>query len=57
MSYQLQGRSYQLKDYLKRNNVIRMKVLKDGKVVWDYYANSNNPTPYGHHDLLANQLF
>lgn len=44
VGYQLHGRSYQLKDYLKRNNVTGMMVIKDGKVVWDYYANGNNTT-------------
>lgn len=44
VDYQLHGKSYQLKDYLKRNNVTGMMVIKDGKVVWDYYANGNNPT-------------
>lgn len=44
VSYQLHGQSYLLKDYLKRNNVTGMMVIKDGKVVWDYYANGNNPT-------------
>lgn len=44
VNYQIHGQSYLLKDYLKRNNVTGMMVIKDGKVVWDYYANGNNPT-------------
>ncbi|WP_239372635.1 hypothetical protein [Snodgrassella gandavensis] len=44
LGYQLNGKLYLLKDYLKRNNVNGMMVIKDGKVVWDYYANGNNST-------------
>lgn len=44
VSYQYQGHRYRLDDYLRRNNVTGMMVIKDGKDVWDYYAHGNMPT-------------
>jgi hypothetical protein len=37
-SYQVQDNTYHLKDYLKRQNVSGMLVLKDGKIAWKYLA-------------------
>lgn len=39
--YQFEGHSYGLTDYLKRENVTGMMVIKDGKIAWDYYGNGN----------------
>ena len=44
VSYQYQGHDFKLADYLKRNSVTGMMVIKDGKVVSDYYAEGNTPT-------------
>nr|WP_154325237.1 serine hydrolase [Pantoea sp. 201603H] len=40
--YQYHGHDYHLNDYIKRNNVTGMLVIKDGKVAWDYYGGGNN---------------
>ncbi|WP_435929898.1 serine hydrolase domain-containing protein [Dryocola sp. BD613] len=40
-SYQVNGKTYNLQDYLKRQNVSGMLVLKDGKIAWKYLAEGN----------------
>ena len=44
VTYQYHGVNVALKDYLKRNSVTGMMVIKDGKIVWDYYGQGNTPT-------------
>lgn len=44
VTYQYHGVNIALKDYLKRNSVTGMMVIKDGKIVWDFYAQGNTPT-------------
>lgn len=44
VSYEYQGHHYLMSDYLKRNNVTGMMVIKDGKKVWDYYGDGNTKT-------------
>lgn len=44
VSYQYQGQNYPLADYLKRNSVTGMMVIKEGKIVWDYYGSGNTNT-------------
>ncbi|MFE1285073.1 serine hydrolase, partial [Klebsiella aerogenes] len=39
--YTLNGHTWNLQDYLKRENVSGMLVLKDGKVAWKYLAEGN----------------
>ena len=43
-SYTLNGHTWNLQDYLKRENVSGMLVLKDGKVAWKYLGNGNTDT-------------
>ena len=43
-SYTLNGHTWTLQDYLKRENVSGMLVLKDGKVAWKYLGNGNTDT-------------
>lgn len=43
-SYRVNGKTYNLHDYLKRQNVSGMLVLKDGKVAWKYLGEGNKPT-------------
>ncbi len=40
----LNGHTWTLQDYLKRENVSGMLVLKDGKVAWKYLGNGNTDT-------------
>lgn len=42
--YQVNGHSYHLADYLKRENVAGMLVLKNGKVAYKYFAEGNTDT-------------
>ena len=42
--YTLNGHTWNLQDYLKRENVSGMLVLKDGKVAWKYLAEGNTDT-------------
>lgn len=44
VSYEYQGHHYSLADYLIRNNVTGMMVIKDGKKVWEYYGAGNTKT-------------
>ncbi|TQI79474.1 CubicO group peptidase (beta-lactamase class C family) [Serratia fonticola] len=44
VSYQYQGHDYRLADYLARNSVTGMMVIKEGKIVWDYYGGGNTKT-------------
>jgi CubicO group peptidase (beta-lactamase class C family) len=44
VSYQYDGHDFKLGEYLKRNSVTGMMVIKDGKIVWDYYGEGNTPT-------------
>lgn len=39
--YQVKGKSYTLQDYLKRQNVSGMLVLKNGKVAYKYTGEGN----------------
>lgn len=43
-SYQVNGKTYSLQDYLKRQSVSGMLVLKNGKVAWKYLAEGNTNT-------------
>lgn len=42
--YQFAGQRYTLDDYLKRNDVTGMMVIKEGKIAWQYYGAGNTPT-------------
>ncbi|MEH8826715.1 serine hydrolase domain-containing protein, partial [Klebsiella quasipneumoniae] len=42
--YTLNGHTWTLQDYLKRENVSGMLVLKDGKVAWKYLGDGNTDT-------------
>ncbi|MHA7845095.1 serine hydrolase domain-containing protein [Serratia sp. D1N4] len=44
VSYQYQGQKYALSDYLQRNDVTGMMVIKEGKIVWEHYAKGNTDT-------------
>ncbi|WP_392562412.1 serine hydrolase [Orbus sturtevantii] len=44
ISYQFDGHAYSLNDYIQRNDVTGMMVIKDGKIVWQYYGNGNDDT-------------
>lgn len=39
--YQVNGKTYTLQDYVKRQNVSGMLVLKDGKIAWKYLGEGN----------------
>jgi len=43
-SYVFNKKKYLLTDYLKRNDVAGMLVLKDGKIAYEYYGAGNNKT-------------
>ncbi len=43
-TYHYEGKTFSLEDYLKRNDVTGMMVIKDGKIVWDYYGHGNTKT-------------
>ena len=43
-TYQVNGQQWNLQDYIKRQNVSGMLVLKDGKVAWKYLAAGNTDT-------------
>ena len=40
-TYQLKGQTWNLQDYIKRQNVSGMLVLKDGKIAWKYLGEGN----------------
>ncbi|MBN5261599.1 serine hydrolase [Serratia marcescens] len=40
-SYRVNGKTYHLQDYLQRQNVSGMLVLKDGKIAWKYLGEGN----------------
>ncbi|CAI0909630.1 Beta-lactamase [Serratia marcescens] len=40
-SYRVNGKTYHLQDYLQRQNVSGMLVLKDGKIAWKYLGQGN----------------
>ncbi|WP_158781478.1 serine hydrolase [Pantoea sp. BAV 3049] len=42
--YRIHGQQYHLQDYVRRNNVTGMMVIKDGKVAWEYFGEGNNKT-------------
>lgn len=44
VSYQYDGQQYNLNDYIHRNNVTGLMVIKDGKKVWEYYGKGNTKT-------------
>ncbi|CAI3956651.1 serine hydrolase [Commensalibacter papalotli (ex Botero et al. 2024)] len=44
VSYDYNGQKYTLNEYIKRNNVAGMLVIKDGKIVWEFYGKGNNNT-------------
>lgn len=37
----MNGKTYSLQDYLQRQNVSGMLVLKDGKIAWKYLGEGN----------------
>ncbi|CDH18252.1 Beta-lactamase family protein [Xenorhabdus bovienii str. kraussei Quebec] len=41
ITYQLKGMTYRLEDYIKRNNVTALMVIKQGKVIFEYYGQGN----------------
>ncbi|BEO04896.1 serine hydrolase [Serratia marcescens] len=43
-SYRVNGKTYSLQDYLQRQNVSGMLVLKDGKIAWKYLGEGNSDT-------------
>ncbi|EMT0557483.1 serine hydrolase domain-containing protein [Providencia stuartii] len=43
VTYQLKGMTYNLDDYIKRNDVTALMVIKQGKVVFEYYGKGNTP--------------
>ncbi|AVD63904.1 serine hydrolase domain-containing protein [Serratia sp. CY49633] len=43
-SYRVNGKTYSLQDYLQRQNVSGMLVLKDGKIAWKYLGQGNTDT-------------
>lgn len=43
-SYQVNGQRWNLQDYIKRQNVSGMLVLKNGKVAWKYLGEGNTDT-------------
>lgn len=43
-SYRVNGQTWNLQDYLRRQNVSGMLVLKNGKVAWKYLAEGNTDT-------------
>ncbi|UUM26580.1 beta-lactamase family protein [Acinetobacter colistiniresistens] len=44
ISYTVHNKNYHLNDYLKSQNATGLIVLKDGKVVLEYYGQGNTPT-------------
>jgi len=44
VSYELDGHKYSLEDYIKRNDVTGLMIVKNGKVVMEYYGAGNTPT-------------
>lgn len=44
LSYQVGGKSYSLPEYLQRENVSAMLVLKDGKIAYKYLGQGNTDT-------------
>jgi CubicO group peptidase (beta-lactamase class C family) len=43
VSYAMDGKTYRLTDYLRRQSVTGLLILKDGKVAMEYYAKGNGP--------------
>jgi CubicO group peptidase (beta-lactamase class C family) len=41
LHYQMDGRTFRLDDYLRRQDVTGLLILKDGRVVYEYYGSSN----------------
>jgi CubicO group peptidase (beta-lactamase class C family) len=39
--YRMDGRSYHLADYLRRQDVTGLLILKDGQIVYEYYGSGN----------------
>lgn len=44
IKYRLDGHDYTLADYLDRESVTGMLVLKDGRIAYEYYGAGNTPT-------------
>ncbi|MBD8216334.1 serine hydrolase domain-containing protein [Erwinia persicina] len=44
VTFTFRGHQYRLTNYLKRNNVTGFMVIKNGKIVWDYYGKGNTKT-------------
>lgn len=44
VTYEYKNHSYTLADYIKRNDVTGLLVIKDGKVAFEYYGKGNNDT-------------
>ncbi|MEQ4619656.1 serine hydrolase [Providencia vermicola] len=43
VTYQLKGMTYNLENYIKRNDVTALMVIKKGNVVFEYYGRGNTP--------------
>src|SRR6202012_5453036 len=41
LHYRLSGRRYALEDYLRRQAVTRLLILKDGAIAYEYYGSGN----------------
>ncbi|MDR5667904.1 serine hydrolase, partial [Burkholderia cenocepacia] len=44
VSYEVHGKRYTLKDYLKHQDVAGLLVLKDGKIAYKYLGDGNTDT-------------
>jgi CubicO group peptidase (beta-lactamase class C family) len=44
MHYHMQGHTYYLADYLRRQDVTGLLILKDGRVICEYYGGGNSDT-------------
>lgn len=43
VSYEINDNEYTLHDYIERNDVTGMMIIKDGQVVFEYYGQGNTP--------------
>lgn len=44
VTYRLNGQDYSLEDYLRRQDVVGLLLLRNGKIVYEYYGRGNGPT-------------
>lgn len=42
--YRLDGRTFGVEDYLRRQNVTGLLIVKDGRIAYEHYARGNTPT-------------